>query len=57
MNARTVSAILVALTLCWACTKGPVAPHTNLTADFSPLRTAFNADSGKVRAVLLASPT
>ncbi|MGH7583145.1 MAG: hypothetical protein ACREL5_07975 [Gemmatimonadales bacterium] len=40
-----------------ACHSGPIATHTTLTDDFTPLRTAFNADSGKVRAILLASPT
>lgn len=38
------------------CGTGPASPHTTLVGDFSPLRAAFNADSGKVRAILLASP-
>jgi hypothetical protein len=34
----------------------PEAPHVNLTS-VEPLRAAFNRDSGKVRAIFLASPT
>lgn len=49
-------ALIGVLTLCWACSKGPVAHHETI-ADISPLRAAFTADSGKVRAILLASPT
>lgn len=32
------------------------APHESLSS-VEPLRQAFNADSGKVRAIFLASPT
>ena len=32
-------------------------PHQVLGADYQPLRSAFEADSGKVRAILLGSPT
>lgn len=32
------------------------APHVTL-ASVDPVRSAFNADSGKVRAIFLASPT
>jgi len=35
---------------------GPVVAHESLTS-LEPLRRAFNADSGKVRAIFLASPT
>jgi hypothetical protein len=38
-----------------AC-KGPPAPHVSLSS-VAPLRSAFNADSGKVRTIFLASPT
>lgn len=38
------------------CGGGQVSPHENL-ASLDPLRAAFNADSGKVRAIFLASPT
>jgi hypothetical protein len=40
-----------------ACRSGHVAPHVTLTGSFAPLRAAFNADSGEVRAIFLASPT
>jgi hypothetical protein len=40
-----------------ACTpKGPESPHTRISS-LDRLRAAFNADSGKVRAIFLASPT
>lgn len=32
-------------------------PHQVLDVDYEPLRSAFEADSGKVRAILLGSPT
>jgi len=34
----------------------PESPHARLS-NLDQLRTAFNADSGKVRAIFLASPT
>lgn len=41
-----------------ACSNAPPAPHVVLEGgDLTPLRTAFNADAGKVRAIFLASPT
>ena len=36
---------------------GPVQHHDSLTENAEPLRSAFNADSGHVRAIWLASPT
>ncbi len=36
---------------------GPVQHHDALTENAEPLRSAFNADSGLVRAIWLASPT
>ena len=39
---------------------GPSAPatgHMVLSGDLSPLRSQFNADAGKVRAIFLAAPT
>jgi hypothetical protein len=38
------------------CTRGHQSPHVVLTS-LEQLRAAFNADSGKVRAIFLASPT
>jgi hypothetical protein len=35
----------------------PISPHSNLDADSEPLRAAFNADVGKVRVLMLVSPT
>lgn len=37
--------------------RGPAAAHQSIGPDFEPLRSRFQADSGKVRAILLASPT
>lgn len=34
----------------------PQSPHARITS-IDQLRTAFNADTGKVRAIFLASPT
>lgn len=39
-----------------ACNRGHQSPHVVLTS-LDQLRIAFNADSGKVRAIFLASPT
>jgi hypothetical protein len=36
---------------------GPAPRHTVLAGNLAPLRSQFNADAGKVRAVFLASPT
>lgn len=57
MRARnTIAAALIAgLAACQP--SGPDRPHTALGADLSALHAAFNADSGKVRIVMLASPT
>jgi hypothetical protein len=43
------------LAACWG--GGSAQPHVSLDATIDPLRSAFNADSGKVRAIFLASPT
>jgi hypothetical protein len=59
MTRRFLPAILslLVLTTLSAC-KGSGAPsaHQNLSS-VDPVRSAFNADSGKVRAIFLASPT
>ena len=49
-------AVLVPLLLA-ACASGAPSPHTTITGDARVLRDAFNADTGKVRAIFLASPT
>jgi hypothetical protein len=57
MHIRRLFALSSVLALAAGCRSGPVTAHTTLTGNFTALRTAFNADSGKVRAILLASPT
>ena len=50
-------ALTVGLALA-ACSGGNATmSHVALASSLSPLRAAFNADSGKVRAIFLASPT
>jgi hypothetical protein len=39
------------------CSHGASRPYTVLGADAAELRTAFNADRGKVRVLMLVSPT
>ncbi len=40
------------------CGQSAAAPgHTVLSDDLSQLRSRFNADTGKVRAIFLAAPT
>ena len=51
----TLSVAVAALTGCQA--KGKVAAHERLDASAAPLRAAFNADAGKVRVLMLVSPT
>jgi hypothetical protein len=46
-----------ALILLFCTSGGPVQHHDALTDNGEPLRSAFNSDSGYVRAILLASPT
>lgn len=40
-----------------ACLSTRVAPHQVLSPSAEALRAAFNADTGKVRVVMLVSPT
>ena len=59
MRSRNPMALAVLLTVAVfaGCkSSAPQAPHVSLTS-LEPLRNAFNADSGKVRAIFLASPT
>ena len=52
------ASLLSAVLLLIACRSGgPVQPHKTLTGSAEPLQSAFNADSGLVRAIVLASPT
>lgn len=48
-------ALATALVACQPA--GPDRPHTVLGSEAQELRAAFNADSGMVRVVMLASPT
>jgi len=50
-----MSAFLLMLVGCRP--SGPAPPHSVLSGDLFALRSQFNADAGKVRAVFLASPT
>ncbi|MGH7533761.1 MAG: hypothetical protein ACREL4_10755 [Gemmatimonadales bacterium] len=47
-------ALVAALSACSG--RGETASHVTLTSTLAPLQAAFNADSGKVRAIFLASP-
>ena len=52
------ASLLGTMLLLAACnSEGPVQHHDVLDANAEPLRSAFNADSGYVRAIILASPT
>lgn len=44
-------------TLLAACSHGVARPYTILGGDAAALRTAFNEDTGKVRVLMLVSPT
>lgn len=48
--------LLVTLTLSACARSGGDVTHQSLLSN-DPIRSAFNADSGKVRAIFLASPT
>lgn len=37
--------------------QGPSSPHGNIGPDGEPLRSAFNADTGRVRVIMLVAPT
>ena len=50
-----LSAALVLLAGCGPSAASP--GHTVLSSDLSELRSRFNADTGKVRAIFLAAPT
>ena len=56
-HVRAVFALMSAAIALAGCKRSaPQSPHTSLTS-LDQLRAAFNADSGKVRAIFLASPT
>jgi hypothetical protein len=54
----TRATLLITTLLLISCrAEGPVQHHDSIAANAEPLRSAFNADSGLVRAIFLASPT
>jgi hypothetical protein len=58
--ARLLLALVAALALGApqaACRHADPRPHEPLGASAEPLRSAFNADAGKPRIVILAAPT
>lgn len=57
MRSKGFAGLAGALAMLAGCRSGPVSGHTTLVSSYAPLRAAFNADSGKVRAIFLASPT
>jgi hypothetical protein len=57
LSHRLSAVVLASATAFTACRRSvPEVPHVRLTS-LDPVRAAFNADSGKVRAIFLASPT
>lgn len=54
-RARRLFATIVVASIASSCARS-ASPHVSLTS-IDQLRTAFNADTGKVRAIFLASPT
>jgi hypothetical protein len=57
MKTRLVLALVIALSSATAdCHRNIAHPFTSLTS-IDPLRAAFNADRGKVRIVMLVSPS
>lgn len=57
MHSRAAIAAAIAAGLLGCQPSGTDRPHTALGPDLSVLRAAFNADNGKVRVIMLASPT
>ena len=54
---RATARLLILLLALGAISCGKSRPHEALDSRAEPLRSAFNADSGSVRLVILASPT
>lgn len=58
---RLLLSIAASLPFLLACGQSgqstPASQHTALSGDLSELRSQFNADTGKVRAIFLAAPT
>lgn len=56
-GATTSFAVALSWVVGASCGGGPVSEHVTLDGSVDSLRAAFLADSGKVRAIFLASPT
>ena len=55
---RFLFSLSVSFLVLAGCAPSTAAPgHTVLSADLSALRSRFDADTGKVRAIFLAAPT
>jgi len=58
LQAAIVAWIIAAILWLAACAPGgPSSPYKVITADGEPFRTLFNANTGKVRVVMLVAPT
>ena len=59
MRALTTSVAIVVASILTAAVSYPIEAQEfeHITGDAEPLRSQFNADVGKVRALFLASPT
>jgi hypothetical protein len=56
MRFAYLAPLALAVGLVTSCNRGAPSSHVTLSS-VDPVRNAFNADSGKVRAIFLASPT
>ena len=55
---RSVALLTVLFGLMLSCRSGgPSSEHASLDASGEPLRSAFTQDAGKVRAIIIGSPT
>lgn len=54
---RALFPFVAVLALAGCPSKGTISPHAQLTEDAEPLRSAFNADAGTVRVLMLVAPT
>jgi hypothetical protein len=52
---KSLTSIVLLLAACEP--GGPIAEHRSIDRTRNPLREAFNADYGKVRVLMLVSPT
>jgi hypothetical protein len=52
-----LSAVVLGAAALTACNRPPSPTQHEALSRLDPIRNAFNADSGKVRAIFLASPT